>query len=89
MNTYTITVQNLKCGGCANTITTKLSELEEVTNVKVEVETSEITFDALDNDLEKVKSKLAKMGYPAEDESNSLTQKAKSYVSCMVGKVNS
>jgi len=88
MKTHTIIVQNLKCGGCANTITTKLSELKEVTNVKVNVEESEITFDALDTDLEIVKTKLAKMGYPAEDENNSTMQKAKSYVSCMVGKVN-
>ena len=89
MNTYKIIVQNLKCGGCANTITTKLTELKEVENITVNIEKSEITLDTPENNLEIIKNKLAKMGYPAEDENNSLTQKAKSYVSCMVGKVNS
>ena len=39
MNT-TINIQNLKCGGCANTITKNLAQLEAITEVTVNVEES-------------------------------------------------
>ena len=35
--TTIIKIQNLKCGGCANTIIKKVSDIENVTNVNVNV----------------------------------------------------
>ena len=40
----TIQIQNLKCGGCANTIITQLSKLDNVSDVKVNNDTNEVDF---------------------------------------------
>ncbi len=84
-----IIVQNLKCGGCASTITKGVDSLEGITNVKVDVETSTVSFDTELDNLEFVHEKLAQMGYPADGDANSIGQKAKSFVSCAVGRMNS
>ncbi|WP_029038463.1 heavy-metal-associated domain-containing protein [Salinimicrobium xinjiangense] len=87
MNT-TIIVQNLKCGGCVKTISTKISELENISNVNVNRETAEVSFQYNDpEDALKVKEILKKLGYPAVDEKNSLVAKANSFVSCATGKI--
>lgn len=84
-----IIIQNLKCGGCANTITTKISALENVTNVMVDIETSSVSFDSnSEEDIATVKNKLAAIGYPAEGENNNVVSKAKSFVSCATGKMS-
>ena len=85
----TINIQNLKCGGCANTIITKVSNLENVNEVTVNVEDSTVTFNTpSEKEIEDVKSKLSVLGYPAEGENNSVISKAKSYVSCATGKMS-
>lgn len=82
-----ITVQNLKCGGCAHTISTKLSEIDSVSDLNIDVETSNISFSlSNENDIFKVKETLKSLGYPAIDDTNSFTMKAKSFVSCATGK---
>ena len=87
--TTTIKIQNLKCGGCANTIITKVSGLENVNEVTVNVEDSTVTFNTpSEKEIEDVKSKLSVLGYPAEGENNSVISKAKSYVSCATGKMS-
>lgn len=81
-------VQNLKCGGCANTIRNKLNEIKTIKNVTIDVESSKIEFDFNDeNEVALVKEKLKNIGYPSMDETNSLITKAKSYVSCATGKL--
>lgn len=85
----TIHIQNLKCGGCANTITKGISAIETINNVAVNVEDSSVTFDyATDEKLIEVKEKLKSLGYPEDGEANSLMEKAKSYVSCAIGKMS-
>ncbi len=83
-----IYVQNLKCGGCANTITNKLTDIEGVSNISINVEESLITLNCNEIILEKVKETLKKAGYPEDGEANSLGSKAKSYVSCAIGKMS-
>ena len=85
----TITIQNLKCGGCANTINNKLIEIEGITNISVDVDLSTITFnnETLES-LINAKQKLAAIGYPENGEKNSVVSKAKSFVSCATGKIN-
>ena len=88
MKNTTIQVQNLKCGGCANTIVTQLTKLEGITDVTVNNETDEVTFNhSSDEEFEAVKSKLSDLGYPMVGEQNSLPKKAKSFVSCAVGRM--
>ena len=85
----TIQVQNLKCGGCANTITTKISTLDNVSEVNVDVETSTVSFHTNSKkDVTIVINKLAAIGYPAEGENNNVVSKAKSFVSCATGKMS-
>ncbi len=84
-----ITIQNLKCGGCAATIKRKLEQLDGVSNVQVEVESDEVAFELDSNHLtDKVRESLKVMGYPSIDDENSLSAKAKSYVSCAVGRLS-
>ena len=84
-----IIVQNLKCGGCANTITTKLSEIENINNLTVDVEESKVSFNYINEaDAFIVKDKLKTLGYPSIDDTNSLTSKAKSFVSCATGRLS-
>ena len=84
-----LNIQNLKCGGCANTITTKLSKLNGINNVEVDVESSSVSFNyESDEELTLVKSKLNILGYPIVGEKNSVASKVKSYVSCATGKMS-
>lgn len=85
----TIHIQNLKCGGCANTITKGISSIETINNVAVNVEDGSVTFDYVSEEkLNEVKEKLKSLGYPEDGEANSLMEKAKSYVSCAIGKMS-
>ncbi|SIR22938.1 heavy-metal-associated domain-containing protein [Maribacter ulvicola] len=87
--TSIIPIQNLKCGGCAKTIISKLEEISNVTNVSVNVETSSVSFNAINQeDITTVKTKLKSIGYPSIDEDNSVFSKAKSFVSCATGKLS-
>ena len=88
MNT-SIVVQNLKCGGCANTITTKLDQIENITDINIDVDNSIVTYSHNnDADAKMVKDKLKTLGYPAIDDDNNLVSKAKSFVSCATGKLS-
>ncbi len=85
----TIHIQNLKCGGCANTISKGISSIEAIQNVLVNVEESNVTFSYdKEEQVEEVKNKLKSMGYPEDGEANTLGVKAKSYVSCAIGKMS-
>ncbi|WP_024850392.1 heavy-metal-associated domain-containing protein [Hydrogenovibrio kuenenii] len=85
-------VENIKCGGCANSIEKKLSSLEGVSNIVVNIEAGEVSFVASSSEqVEQVKHQLEAMGYPEEGSSQgiaSATAKAKSYVSCAVGRMS-
>jgi len=84
-----ITIENLKCHGCANTITKGIEKFNEVKQVKVNVEDStvEISFEGTDETIDKFKNKLRKLGYP-EAGNNSGFSVAKSFVSCAVGRMS-
>lgn len=83
-----IIVQNLKCGGCAKTITSKLGELPNISDIKVDVDAAEVFFDFSDEKgVIAVIDKLKHLGYPSIENKNSLAAKAKSFVSCATGKM--
>lgn len=86
----TIQIENLKCGGCANTIKKGILSIDGITTIDIDIEKSEVVFDSEDKSvLEVAREKLAKMGYPEVGTSNSTLQKAKSFVSCAVGRMSS
>tara|TARA_R110002167_G_scaffold125448_11_gene305605 strand:- start:3331 stop:3597 length:267 start_codon:yes stop_codon:yes gene_type:complete len=83
-----IIVQNLKCGGCAKTITSKLTDLNSITDVFVDVETSTVSFEHRDiKDALLAKVTLKSIGYPSIAEKNGLADKTRSLVSCATGKL--
>jgi copper chaperone CopZ len=84
-----IIVQNLKCGGCANTITNKISEIENISDIHIDIDESRVSFNFIkDSDALAVKDKLKTLGYPSIVDDNSLVSKAKSFVSCATGKIS-
>ena len=85
----TVTIQNLKCDGCKNTIQIKLSKIKGVSNIDVNVSESSVSFDyTTHNVLEGLRAELRDMGYPITGDPNSAVSKVKSYVSCAVGKIS-
>jgi copper chaperone len=85
----TLTVQNMKCGGCANTITNTLLKIEGVHGVHVDETTGSITLDEwTEASLPEIHDELHRLGYPMVDEENSVFSKVKSYASCVVGRMS-
>lgn len=85
-------VANIRCGGCANTITSSLKEagFNEV-SVDLSCEPRKVTVDILDEaQLAQFKALLRRLGYPliGEEEGalDNAALKLKSFVSCAVGK---
>ena len=86
----TIDIQNLKCGGCANTITKKLSGIEGLSELEVNNDNHTVSFNyESENTFVMAKELLNDIGYPATGDKNALTTKAKSFVSCAIGRINS
>ncbi len=82
-----IIVQNLKCSGGAHTISTKLSDIEAISDLAVNVEESKVSFKyKKETDAFEVKERLRSLGYPSIEDANSLSTKAKSLVSCISGR---
>lgn len=84
-----IIVQNLKCDGCAKTIISKLSELENISNIEVGTENATVSFSYVkENDVMSVIYRLKSLGYPSIENRNSMAARAKSFVSCASGKIS-
>jgi copper chaperone len=82
-------LQNLKCNGCAKTISNTLSEIKNVSEILVNVEEGSVSLNYINEaDLLLIKEALKANGYPAIGEENTFGTKAKSYVSCAIGKLN-
>ena len=88
----TYEVLNVKCGGCANTLTTKLAEEFGEVSVNLEVEPRQITLDIEESNIPALRQALKGLGYPMSDEDlttlEGFSTTAKSFVSCAVGKIN-
>lgn len=87
---HRLNVDNIKCGGCAHSIVSKLSALDGVSDVAVDVEQGQVTFSSKNELIDQVKSQLKSMGYPEAGSLEGLGAagaKAKSFVSCAIGKV--
>ncbi len=87
---YTISVENIKCGGCASTIKKRLEELDAVNTATVDVENGNVSIDGDEALRERVIAKLLKLGYPESGTAEGIAAakaKAKSFVSCAVGRM--
>jgi copper chaperone CopZ len=88
----TFQVQNVKCGGCANTLRKALED--DFGEVRVELRTTprEITLEIEEEKIPLLRQKLISVGYPLVDEEldtiDTISTKAKSFVSCAIGKMD-
>ena len=83
-----IKIENLKCGGCAATIKKGLLSIENVDEVIVDVENDTVSISSKNVLIDLIKEKLSKLGYPEVGDKNTLVHKAKSFVSCAVGRID-
>jgi copper chaperone len=87
---YQIQVENIKYGGCANTIRTKIGELAGIDSVDVDVAERIISIAGSDDTRTTAVAKLLKLGYPESGTAEGIAAakaKAKSLVSCTVGRM--
>jgi copper chaperone len=87
MKTTKILVENLKCGGCANTIKNRLINLTGVFSVEIDIESAAIKVEH-NQSISRlgIVAQLQSLGYPELDTNNTVLHKAKSFVSCAVGR---
>lgn len=83
-------VENLKCGGCASQIKKTLTALPGVDGVEVEPDQGTVTLTTTDQaDQTQIEQTLHQLGYPVAGRVQGFERtraKAKSYVSCAVGR---
>ncbi len=90
MKNINLEVENIKCGGCENSITKGLLGIVGVLSVeKIDLDNQSIELMISDDcNVEGISEKLKSMGYPPKGDNDWITN-AKSYVSCAIGKVSS
>lgn len=88
MNTEEIMVANLKCSGCASTITKELLKINGLKSVDVDIEKDSVKVSYDQTDRNEIINKLYDLGYPEATEENGLLLQLKSYASCMIGRIN-
>lgn len=90
MKTENITVANLSCSGCVNTITKKLTSIIGVEKVEVDLETNNVSVNHIESvNREQLTQMLLSIGYPEATEKNGLLTQLKSVTSCLTGKFSS
>jgi copper chaperone CopZ len=88
----TFEIFNVKCAGCASTLKSKLyKEFGEI-EINLNVLPRKITLNIDDKEVTKLSKALRTLGYPFATEEmsfmDSTSVKAKSFVSCAIGKMN-
>lgn len=87
-----IDIENLKCGGCANSIRHGLQTIDGVDEVEVDLDHHQVKIKAPESLRQNLVEKLRSMGYPEVGSVKGLEAglaSAKSFVSCAIGKVRS
>jgi len=84
---------NIKCGGCAKTVSESLKKEFGKVEVDLEQEPRVVSVEIKDEEHEKLfRKKMRSLGYPMDDEElgafTATGLKAKSFVSCAVGKMS-
>jgi copper chaperone len=88
---YPIVVDNIKCGGCTNTIHNRLMADGRVREVVVDIAGGTVSVEAEAASRDDIAQALAHLGYPKAGSVEGLkaaAAKAKSFVSCAVGRID-
>lgn len=90
-----IEVENIRCGGCVNSIRKKLLEDIRIQSVKIDIEQQIVIISSETINKKEIYTqsiqKLLRLGYPEKGSVaglEALKGKAKSVVSCAIGKVS-
>jgi copper chaperone len=87
----TLQVENIKCGGCANTIRKRLMAIDGVDAVDVNVEQGLVEVEAAESMRQQLAETLTASGYPetgSVEGISSMKAKATSFVSCAIGRLD-
>lgn len=79
-------VENIKCGGCRNSIKSALLKIDNVDEVTIDEEVDTIVVKGT-AERETIIAKLNELGYPEKGD-NTLFRQAKSYVNCAIGRMS-
>jgi copper chaperone len=85
----TLEVENIKCGGCAHTIKTKLQEKHGI-DAEIDIEHGVIRYDGDEDIRADALETLRGLGYPERGSAEGIEAvkaKAVSFVSCAIGRV--
>jgi copper chaperone len=88
--TIQIEVENIKCGGCENSIVKGIRSVAQVSNLVVDVDKQLVSFTGEASVKQAVVDKLRALGYPEKGSVSGLEAgltNAKSYVSCAIGRI--
>lgn len=88
---YTLTIENIKCNGCASSIRNKLVDSAIASVVEVDVANGTVHIDGDSAQRAEAVAALAAMGYPESGSVEGVkaaAAKAKSFVSCAVGRID-
>jgi copper chaperone len=83
----TITLENIKCHGCGNSIKKAVENSEHLKFINLDIEKGELTIEGSEDHISDLVKKLHSMGYPEPGKGN-LLNKAVSYVSCAIGRMD-
>jgi copper chaperone len=84
-------VDNVKCGGCANTIEAALRADPRLNRVSVDLQRHVVTVEAPAELRHDIAATLARLGYPEKGSVEGLKSAAavaKSFVSCAIGRLS-
>jgi len=92
MQTIDITIDNLKCGGCAASIRKAIEKFSNVRKVEIDREKENVKI-AYEGELsrETIAQTLLSLGYPEKgtvDGLSAIGSNLKSYVSCALGRLS-
>lgn len=89
MKTEHIIIANLSCDGCIKSITKKLTSIDGVNDVEVDLETNNVIVNHDEKvNREEITEALLSIGYPEATEKNGLLTYLKSIKSCLAGKLS-
>jgi copper chaperone len=88
--TFQVEVENIKCGGCENSIVKGINSVAQVSNLVIDREKQLVSFSGEASIKQTVIDKLRSMGYPEKGSVAGIAAgitNAKSFVSCAIGRM--
>jgi len=67
MDTITLSVKNVKCGGCTSNIESNISQIDGVDSVQAFIDNGKVTITGNDLDRNVITKVLNDLGYPEQN----------------------